>query len=368
MRSFTRVALFTAAAALPAQVVAQGVTVQHVSDVHFQGALGTLVGIAAKMGGANTHNIVSTTYVSGHRMRTDNEESGTIIDLDAERITNIDNKAKTYSSMTFTELGDAMRQATSAMREDQAQARGTNGRAAPNTTGSSDSQDKMHVTYKVAVDRTGAHQKIAGYDAERVFITISLEGDTVRSDGKTDEVGTLVLLLDQWMSKGAPQIAAMAEFQRAYAQKLGKEFQSQARGLQSAFAADPRIKEGFDAAATEMKKVDGIPLRSTTYVVGVPAGVTFDRQMALGNATASAAKDDTAKKGDKPKSGFGGFLNAVKAAAENADKPAKSDSTPPRQGTLLVLTDEVKTITSGAVPDAMFAPPAAYREVAGMRR
>ena len=169
------------------------------------------------------------------------------------------------------------------------------------------------------------------------------------------------------MSKDAPQIAAMEDFQRAYAQKVGQTFRPPMQSLQAAFSSDPRIKEGFEASAKELQKVSGVSLRSMTYAVAVPAGMTFDRQLVLTGAATAAAADSTAKKDDKPKSGgFRGLMGAIKSAAEDANKSSTDKNAPPpqaKQGTLLSVNDEVKTITRGAVPPETFDVPAGYREV-----
>jgi hypothetical protein len=97
--------------------------------------------------------------------------------------------------------------------------------------------------------------------------------------------------------------------------------------------------------------------------------MTFDRALALNAAAelaAAAARSAEVEKSKKPKSGFGGFLNSVMTAAEDAskamDKGNQSNNAPPKQTTLLVMVDETQSISPGAVPVAMFAAPAGYRE------
>ena len=359
MRKLARLLLCSASLAIPSLLAAQGLTVHSVTDMRFQGALGTIVNIAAKMGGTSTHNIATTTYVQGHRMRTDDGTSGTIIDLDGERITSIDNKDKTYTTMTFTEMSAAMEKAQQQMSQQ------SRTKSSTPTKPNADNKDSVHINYKVAVDRTGKHNNVAGYDAERVFVTISLEAEATPEGQKTEAVGSMVILMDDWVSTSAPQIAAYNEFYKAYAQKMGTQFQAQARGLQAAFASDPRIKDGLEAAAKEMQKVHGIPLRNTTYVVLVPANMTLNRQLVIDGAAGSAATDSVAAKEDKPKSGFRGLMGAVKAAAEQSAKQDNSSgqAAPPKQTTLMVMTDEVKSISTGAVPADVFAAPAGYKEV-----
>src|SRR5437762_11977190 len=99
-----RNAILVGAAALPTTLIAQGVTVQSAIDVRFYGALGAIAGIAARLGGADMHESIATTYVSGHKLRTESGNTATIIDADAGRITSIDNKQKTYATMTYAEV------------------------------------------------------------------------------------------------------------------------------------------------------------------------------------------------------------------------------------------------------------------------
>lgn len=353
MRQKLQFALLITAIALPSTLRSQGVTVQSVADVRLTGALGAAANIAAKIGGGSLHDIATTTYVSGHRMRTETSVSGSIIDADAGRITSIDHKEKSYTSMTFAEMAAAMQQASESARQSAAKEKAK--AKDPKAT-----EDEIKVNYKVAVDRTGERAKIAGFDAERVFVTITLEGEATKEGKKDEPVGSMVFLIDQWLSKDAPQIAAMTEFQRAYAQKAGQEFRAQAQGLQTAMAGDPRMKDGFAAAQKELAKLNGIALRSHTHVVLVPVDVAFNRSMTLADGSAAA----TAKKEEKPSGGgLRGMMGAIKAAAEDANKQEQANkNAPPKQSTIMTVTDEVKSITRGSVSEEMFAPPAGYRE------
>lgn len=362
MRSLSRSALLLFALTLPSVTRAQGVTVQSVADVRLQGALGVAANIAAKLGGGSMHDIATTTYVSGHRMRTESPTTGSIIDADAGRITTIDHKEKSYTSMTFAEMSAAMEQAAQSAKQSSAKEKAKEKNKDPKAP-----DDSVTFKYRVAVDRPGQREKVSGYDAERVFITVTIEAQ-VASEGKPDQsVGNLVFLLDQWISKDAPQIAALREFQRAYAQKMGKEFRTQVQGLQTVFANDPRMKNGFEAAAKEMAKVPGISLKSATYVSLLPVDMEYDRALTLGDGATAAAKESAAKKDEKPSGGgFRGMMGAMKAAAENAAKQSEKQSgksAPPKQTLLMTVTDNVTSISRGSVPAEMFAPPADYKEI-----
>jgi hypothetical protein len=365
VRLITRTALVIASAALPTALLAQGLTIKSVTDTRFYGGLGTVMNLASKFGGTNLHDLPTTTYLSGHKLRIEGGDMVTIIDADAGRLISIDNKAKTYSSVTFDEMAEAMRRAQESAKQNEAKQNEAK-QSGNSKSNAKDPKGDVNMKYKVQADRPGQRERIAGYDAERVFLTITMEAEATPEGGQTEQVGSIVLLLDQWISKDAPQSAAMAEFQRAYAQKAGQAFKAQTQALQTAFStADPRLKGGMDAAATEMAKIQGTPLRSMMYFTLVPPNLQFDRNLAL-NDVSGAPKDDKAKSEDKPKSGgFGGFIGKVKAAAEEANKNSdnKKSSEPPKQTTLATSKDEVISIAAGPVSADLFAPPAGYREV-----
>lgn len=358
-RVTTRNALAFALAVLPARLLAQGLTIQSVTDVRLHGALGAIAGVAAKLSGTNMHDMQTSTYVSGHKLRTESGNTATIIDADAGRITTIDHKQKTFNTATFDEMAQAVRQAQQSAKASRQGANKDIEASKDSKTASGD----VKMNYKVATDRPGQREKVAGYDAERTFLTITMEGEATPENGKTEQVGSLVFLIDQWISRDAPQAQAMAEFSRAYSEKAGKAFKSETQALQAAFAADARVKEGFEAAGKELAKLQGTALRSMIYVSLVPPGMQFDRQLALNEAGTASGSDKVAQEG-KPKGGFGGFVGKLKAAAEEANKQNdNTSSAPPKQGTLLTMKDEVRTITPGAISPDMFAPPAGYREV-----
>ncbi|MBA3339235.1 MAG: hypothetical protein H0T54_05740 [Geodermatophilaceae bacterium] len=356
----TRTFLFLALAALPASLAGQGVTVQSSSDVRLQGVLGAAANIAARFGGPSTHDIGTTMYLSGHKLRTESGNTATIIDADAGRLTTIDTKEQTYTSITFEEMAAAMRKAQQAMKESKSEPRAATAPRDPSAP-----KDSLSVTYRVETDRPGQRETIAGYDAERMLLTITMQGDVTPEGGKTEQAGSLVVLLDQWIAKDAPQTKVMAEFQRAYAKKAGQSFKNQVQGLSALFTSNPQMKGGLDAAAKEMAKMQGIPLRSVTYLTTVPAGQQFDRKLVLPQASAADA-EAKAKQEEKPKEGggLGGMFGRLKSAAADARKMGESKPDgPPKQGTIATITDEVKSITAGALPASMFVPPAGYREI-----
>ncbi len=331
---------------------AQDVTVHSTSTMRFYGGFGKLMSMAARFGGENLNEpIEGTTYISGHKLRSDNGTSAMIIDLDAGRWINIDNKAKTYTSMTFDEM--------SAMMHNMADSIKAGSKAAAAKEKNGDAKGDVDLKYQVKVDRPGEHAKIAGADAERVFMTITTTANVTPEGESTQEAGSMVFFLDEWVSKDAAQVAAMKDFQKLYLEKLGQEFKETAKSMDAVFATNPQMKEGFAAAAKERAKVPGVSVRSTTYVAFVPAGMTFDRNLALNEAAAAPPPEPEQKKGG----GLRGMMNKVKQMSEEAKKKENEPPTPPKQTTMATVKTEVDRIQTGRVDPSLFAPPAGYKEV-----
>jgi hypothetical protein len=210
--------------------------------------------------------------------------------------------------MTFAEMREAFEKARASAEESRAKQKAKKG-ADPDAK-----KGDIKVKARVAVERPSQRENIAGYDTERIFVTITLEAEATPEGQRTEQVGSMVLLLDQWISNHAPQVPAFTEFYRLFSEKLGREFRSQVQGLQAAFASYPSLADGMEAAAREMQKISGIPLRSAMHAVLVPPGLAFDRQLTLDRASVSAATTaaSPAEPAEKQKSaGFGGFMKKL---------------------------------------------------------
>ena len=340
----------------PAVVAAQGVTVTSSTSMKGAGMLGTMIKLAGG-GGSST----STTYISGHKLRTDNKDNSVIIDVDGGRFVTIDHKKKTYTVMTFEQMAAMMSAAADSMKAAKAR-----GEAEQKKAKAEDS--KYEMDYSIKVDPTGERQKIAGYDASRTFLTISMGAHEKGQEARADE-GKMTVLVDQWLSTSAPNAVAMREFQRAYAAKLGREFSDPMKQMAALFNSNPQMKEGMAAAAKEMAKQQGIPLRSSIYFVVVPEGKTLDRQLAVAGGEKAQAEAKAEQKEEKPKGGLFGKLKAAAAAAEQkGEENQKGAPKDAQQATLFSTLTEVQEIKSGVPADA-FSIPAGYKEIqANMNR
>ena len=339
-----RVLAAAAALALTALPLnAQDFTVQSATTFKMGGVLG----FAARLGGMPKETI-ETTYLSGHKLRTDNKDSGTIIDADAGVFTMINKKDKWYTTMSFDQMVAMMRQA-------QAQAKASQQQAQAQANKDKKDNGDVEMKYSAKVDVTGKQEKIAGFNAKQALLTVTMDM-AAREEGEKEmqEAGSMVILADMWNTEDAPHAKAMKAFHDAYAKKAATEFGSSARGLEALYGSYPGMKEAMEAAAKEMQKVPGVSVRTATYVVLVPPDKKFDRDLALSGAKADEKKEE--KSGGLGKA-LGGMLGPKKKNDAPADEQANAT-----QSTVMVVTNEVRSASAGGVPADAFTVPAGYKE------
>ena len=347
------VLLLTAAWLVPPSVVAQDVRYTTVSRGEFGGALGRWMKL---FGGSS--EVTEVTSIKGGNLRTDTDDNSTMLDLGARAFTWMDHETKTYMTMTFAqaveranamveEMGDSVAAAKSEMAEEP---------PPPET-----------VRYEVhfSTDRPGKKQKIAGYEAEQVFLQVDIEAIPIRQPDETEEeanarAGTLVVLSELWLSTTFPGYAAKQAQAEMWAEALGST-EGPSKEMVQAYQFDPRIQEGLEKLAEETKGLEGEALRSVTHVVSVPLGVTFDRKAVLKDAdkkltddVADAAANEAKNTATGAVSGITGGLFGKKKKEPEAPKP--------KQGTIMRLKTEVTDCSTAALADAVFTVPAGYTE------
>jgi hypothetical protein len=327
-------AVLLALAALHAPLAGQGVTYVTVSKPEMAGAMG----MVARMAGGAMGETKVTTSMQGTLYRTDEgEATSTIMDMAAGRYTFLDHKQKTYYSMTVEEM---VAQAKAAMGQ-LSEAR----------------QDQP--LPEIQVERTGKTQSIEGYPAEQLLMWMkSAAAAGAGAPPQEGETGTMAFLTETWFSKDFPGYSELKKAQEAMATDA-------AAGMAGAMAGDPAMAEWGKRMAEEMKGLEGIPVRTVTYFVMVPPGVEFDRDALLASA-------------DQPVGGGGGGAAASAAGAarqalgglmgrrrQQQEQPAPDAA--PTQNVIMRVTQTVKDVKTGAIPDDRFQVPAGYREAAPKR-
>jgi hypothetical protein len=321
----------------PTPAATQDVQYETVTKVELPGALGTMMRAAARLGGGSTET-VETTYIKGSRMRTDSQESSVIVDLEDGRVIFLDHGARTYQVMDLDAAAAFAEQAAREAHEGQAV--------------QDDGDAAGKISFRFAVDRPNERQQIAGYRAERFFITMEAEGEFVPEDGEErEEAGTLVVLTDLWASSDVPVAGARGEFDDVSAQQFAEAGSSLVETLAAAFADDPALRTAFEQSAAEASKIEGMAVRTVTTFVGVAPGHRFDRALVTEPRQESGARRAL------------GRLGARAAAAAVGQAAPTGQSAEPTQSVIMTLTSEVRNISTASLDASLFEIPDGYTQV-----
>jgi hypothetical protein len=244
------VTIALAAASLRADVK----TTEH-STFHFEGLVGAFINRMAGGDAGLTYQIA----VKGNRMSRITGNTGQIIDLGEEKVYTLDMKKKEYKVQTFAELraelekarADAEKRQQDVSKEDKEQAQ----------------QASEQIDFDVKVEPTNEHKTIAGHDARKTILTL-----TMREKGKTLEDGGGMVITDtMWM---APRVAALDEvrdfylkyFQAVYGQAFaGMDLQQ----MNAVSALLQGLGPSMQRMSSELKKLQGTPLASEMVVESV---------------------------------------------------------------------------------------------------
>jgi hypothetical protein len=258
-------------------------------QVKFEGMLGTMMRMFG--GKALSEGIVSTNTVKGNRKATLNDMTGRIVDLDEQKVYDLDMKKKNYTVTTFEQLRQKLREAQDRAAKEAKEAPGE-----PTQPSSTDKQ----LEFDFDVKETGQTRAIAGHDARQVIMTV-----TVREKGKTlEESGGVVLTTDSWLGPDIPALKELAEFEMKYWKAIAPESALvSAEQMATIAALYPMIKPAMDRINQEKVNLKGTPLATSMTFEGVKSKTQIEEQSKSNNggglsgmlARKMAKKDDKAR-------------------------------------------------------------------------
>jgi hypothetical protein len=179
----TTAALTLTACLLSSYSIRADVRADEKSRVEFAGMLGRMFNMFG--GKAAREGVASTVAVKGNRKATLNDSTGQIIDLDEEKLYDLDLKKKSFKVTTFAELRRQIEEARKKAEEDarKEQQQDEQGRPAERDP------NQKEVEVDLDVKNTGEKKAINGFDTHQAVMTI-----TVREKGKTlEQSGGLVI-------------------------------------------------------------------------------------------------------------------------------------------------------------------------------
>jgi len=209
------------------------------------GSVASMMKVAGVFSKAAREPMEATMAVKGNRMAHRSERHGSIVDLDAETITQIDLQRKTYSVMTFAQMRAMIEQMQQKMKQN------------PNAN---------QMSFKVTANKTGNRKEIAGMNSTEFILKMEMVG----TDQQSGQQGGMAITTDLWV---APAAAGYDEFRR-FEHRMAEKLNWAPGG--NMFMANPQVSEGMAEVYKEMSKLDGMPVMSTITMGGTGAPPSGD--------------------------------------------------------------------------------------------
>ena len=289
-----------------------------------------------------------TVAVRGGKMVTYDKDIATVIDADAETMTQIDFKKKQYSVITFAEMKQAILALRQQMEQMQAQLK-AQGQEMP-AINPLDS-------FKISVNDTGQTKQISGLDTKNYVVTMEINSPP----GAPPNLLTSKSTMDSWVTPKLPGYDEVSQFGLKLASKMS-DFMPDMRNLGM---SRPDITRSANEMSKEMAKMNGIPVYETFTMRSVqPAGPS------LGGAVKEGAKQG-AEEGtrDTVRSRLGrlGGIGGLGGLGRKNDDPPKSTQQAPKEVTWqeVTLLEQVTELTnlSSTVDASKFEVPAGFKQV-----
>ena len=293
-----------------------------------------------------THTIA----VKGGKLVTYDKDTATIIDPDAETMTQIDFKKKQYSVITFTEMKQALQAMKQQMEQMQAQlqqAQGEQGMPAVNPMEAS----------KISVNDTGQSKVISGLNTKQFVLTM----ETAPPQGAPAGLPPSKTTTDAWLAPTLPGYDEVIQVGIKMASKMAEL----TPGMNPMGMFRPDVAKTASAMAQEMSKMNGIPVYETLTMAGFgPSGPN------VGEAVRDGAKDaakESAVQGALGRSRLGGLGGALGGLGRKKEEPPKQTTQQTGELTLqpVTLMEQVTEITnlSETVDVSKFSVPAGFKQV-----
>jgi hypothetical protein len=292
--------------------------------------------------------VPSRVAVQRNRMARKLPDSATIIDVDKETITTVNYLKKTYSVMTFAEMKETMERAAEKMKEQKSNAAG----------------QSPDMQFDVKVNDTGQSKIINGNNTHEVIVTVSMRG----TDAKSGAKGGIDMTSDMWL---APEVAGYAEVREFY-RRMGEKL-DWSPGMNPMMASRPVMARAMGQLYKQGSKLDGMPVFQSVKMAGAGENASgsqpqpaTERSNQQSNQPSSAPPTSVSQAIGSALGGrFGGFGRRKKQnqdTATSTNSPGDSSSAS-NSGSLLEVTSEVTSYSTGHADPSLFEIPAGFSQV-----
>jgi hypothetical protein len=301
------------------------------SLVKFEGALGKVVNFFG--GRAAKDGIVSSVAVKGNRKVTLNEATGQIVDLNEEKVYDLDLRKKTYTVTTFAEMRkqmeDARKKAAEQTRDEE-----------PAEEEKDTAEQEPEVEIDFDLKESGQKRTINGFDAREVIMTV-----VAREKGKTlEQGGGMVMTTNTWLAPKVAGLGEVAEFDRRYAEKLHGPMMLDAQQMAAAMAMYPMLQDAMQRMQKENVNLDGTPVLTVMKV----------------EAVKNPEQKSAAESSERPPAGLGGLGGRLAGRMMRRNKD-QADASAAGRATVMTFQHEVLKVMP-TVSDAELAIPEGFKK------
>jgi hypothetical protein len=266
--------------------------------------------MAAMAGGAADGT--SKTYLKGQKLRSDNGETATIIDFDAQTITTINSRQKTVSVKSFNDIAAGK----------------------PND-----------VTATINVRETGAKKTVNGFDASELVMTMDMDSPEMRQMGK------LQMEMDMWLSKDVPGAGELRAFYRKNTDKFPWAALSGGTGNQG-------LQAGMANLQRKIAEMDGVQVLQVVKIKAAGSAASAPAMPQMTPEQSAKMADAMAKLQAMQKQGGPGAAIAAQAMARMGGAQSGSAAS---SNSMIEMTLESSGFSSDPIADSVFAIPADYK-------
>ena len=358
--------------ALPGSVRAQDLTLEYQTRLEFGGMLGQMMRMMPGMGEVTAPSR-SVTRISGLQLRTDDgDNSSLIVDGEGRRFIQVNHEERSYIVMTPEDMVRMAEEASERMEE----AMDSIAVSQPDMPARGEGQPQMRVQARVETERTGRQESVAGLAAEEWYLTILADFEAQEQGENPMMMGSTVAFSDLWVTDQVPGGEEQQRIWAAFGQEMAEAMDPRP-GMEAVFAANPQLQVMIEQNQEAMEALEGTPVRTTTLMVLVPPGATFDRERALADLTgelsrsmgdvAGAAAGATARgaAADAARGALGRLGGGLMGRRNREEAPPAEEEAPPApsQTTLMRSVEELVRLDRSAIPASVFQVPEGYREI-----
>jgi hypothetical protein len=331
--SFVTIALLFSAT----QFAQAEVRTEEKSQVKFEGMMGRMMGMFG--GKAAKEGIINTVAVKGNRKMTANDTSGTIVDLDEQKVYELDMKKKSYETVTFDEMRRRLQEAqdkAAKMSKDEPKAK-------------QEGAKEMEVEF--SLKESGQKKDINGFNCREVVMTI-----TTHEKGKTlEQAGGMVMTSHIWLGPAIAATKEIAEFDKRYWEALRGPlgFGGDMQQVAMMAAMYPGMKEMMAKMQAENVNMDGTPILTEMVMESVRGA---DQVASADQKQENAKESDSG--GITSIRGLGGMLGK-KMARKKEDEGAADK--PKNRSTVFTTNHELMKVAT-SVNAADLSIPAGFKE------